>query len=219
MKVIYLHGFASGPKSKKAVLVQECLAREKIACAVPDLNIPDFEHLRPSRAVDHATSLIDGPCVVVGSSLGGLMALHVAARDERVKALVLMCPALVADERWIRRLGPDALETWRREGTRKFYNFVTNDERPLDYGFFEDLVTIAHPAPPRVPVTLIHGQRDEVVPVGLSHEFARAHAGRVTLHLVDDDHSLLKHVDLVNEEILRAVRRGTDPRAPSPRRP
>ncbi len=207
MKVIYLHGFASGPKSKKAVAVRERLEREKIPCAVPDLNIPDFEHLRPSRAIEHAASLVDGPCIVAGSSLGGLMALHVAARDARVKALVLMCPALVADERWIRRLGDDELEKWRRSGTRKFYNFVTCDERPLDYGFFEDLVKMAHPAPPRVPVAIIHGRRDEVVPLQVSEELARAFQRHVSLAVVDDDHSLLRHVEVVNDAVVAAVRR------------
>src|SRR4051794_34505132 len=118
MKVIYLHGFASGPKSAKAVSVRERLEREGIDCAVPDLNIPDFEHLRPSRGIEHAASLIDGPCVVAGSSLGGLMALHVAAGDTRVRALVLLCPALIADERWKRMLGAREIERWRREGTR-----------------------------------------------------------------------------------------------------
>lgn len=207
MKVIYLHGFASGPKSAKAVAVRERLERERIACAVPDLNIPDFEHLRPSHAIDHVAGLVDGPCVVVGSSLGGLMALHVAARDERVRALVLMCPALVADERWKRMLGDRELDRWRRDGTRPFYNFVTRTDLPVDFGFFEDLVAIAHPERPRVPVELIHGRRDEVVPVASSEQLARENPDTVKLVLVDDDHSLLRHVELVNDAVVAAVRR------------
>jgi uncharacterized protein len=209
MKVIYLHGFASGPKSAKAVAVKRRLDK-----------IPDFEHLRPGLAIDHVASLVDGPCVVAGSSLGGLMALHVAGRSEHVKALVVMCPALIAFERWKKMLGDRELERWRREGARRFYNFVTLDERPVDFGFFEDLAKMPDPPAPRVPVTLIHGRRDEVVPVALSEDFARAHPERVKLTLVDDDHSLLKHVELVNESVLAAVRQvaeRTDPPGPSPR--
>jgi predicted esterase YcpF (UPF0227 family) len=92
MKVIYLHGFASGPLSAKAVHVREGLERAGVACLVPDLNVPSFEQLRPSLAVERVAALVDGPVVVAGSSLGGLMALHVAARDERVRELVLVCP-------------------------------------------------------------------------------------------------------------------------------
>jgi pimeloyl-ACP methyl ester carboxylesterase len=48
------------------------------------------------------------------------------------------------------------------------------------------------------PVTVIHGWKDEVVPVDHSVRFAREH--RATLHLVNDDHALhasvrrLKHL-------------------------
>jgi pimeloyl-ACP methyl ester carboxylesterase len=207
VNVIYLHGFASGPKSAKALAVKARLEREGIACAVPDLNVPSFEHLRPSEAIARVLSLITGPCVVAGSSLGGLMALNAAAKDERVRALVLVNPALAAADRWRKMLGERELERWRREGTRRFYNFVTLREEPVDFGFFEDLVSVAEPPPPRVPVTLIHGRRDEVVPLVLSEEFARKNPERVTLTVVDDDHSLLKHVDLVNDSVLAAARR------------
>ncbi|HZV00072.1 MAG TPA: YqiA/YcfP family alpha/beta fold hydrolase [Planctomycetota bacterium] len=206
MKVIYLHGFASGPRSSKAVAVKERLDREGIECLVPDLNVPDFEHLRPTRAVELVASLIDDDCVLVGSSLGALIALHAAARSDRVRELVLLAPALMADERWVKMLGPRELERWKTEGSRPFFNFVTNTERPIDYGFFEDLMRLARPPAPRVPVRMIHGKHDATVPVAFSEEFTRAHPG-TELTVVDDDHSLLKHVELVNDAVLEAVRR------------
>src|SRR5579863_1179399 len=98
--VIYLHGFASGPRSAKASAVKARLDREGIPCVVPDLNIPSFERLRVSQAIETVAGLALGPTVVGGSSLGGLIALHVAARCPEVKRLVLMCPALAAGERW-----------------------------------------------------------------------------------------------------------------------
>ncbi len=101
------------------------------------------------------------------------------------------------------------VERWKREGTRKFFNFVTNAERPIDYAFLEDLIALPELPAPRVPLRLIHGRRDATVPLALSEAFARAYPGLVTLTVVDDDHGLLSHVELVNEAILEASRAGT----------
>jgi pimeloyl-ACP methyl ester carboxylesterase len=204
--VVYLHGFASGPRSQKAVIVRDTLEREGVRVSVPDLNLPDFEHLRPSLGIALAAELASGrgPAVVVGSSLGGLMALHVAARSPDVIALVLMAPALRPDERWKGSVGEAGLAEWRRRGARPFYNFVTLNERPIDFGFYEDLVVLAKPPAPRVPVRIVHGRRDEAVPVGFSELYAREHPGRVKLTVVEDGHSLLEHTALILDEI-RAV--------------
>jgi pimeloyl-ACP methyl ester carboxylesterase len=207
MRVVYLHGFASGPLSTKARKLREDLARVGLTVHVPDLNLPDFEHLRISRMVEHVAGLARGeaPAVLVGSSLGALVALHASAVAPEVAALVLLAPALVPDERWRAWIGPEGIEAWRRDGTRPFYNYVTESERPIDFGFYEDLVRHARPPAPRVPVRLIHGQHDLAVPVEASEEFARAHPDKVWLTVVDDDHGLLQHVDLIREAILDAV--------------
>jgi pimeloyl-ACP methyl ester carboxylesterase len=206
MRVLYLHGFASGPLSTKAVRLVETLAREGATLEVPDLNIPDFEHLRVSRMIEHTVSLLgDDPAVLVGSSLGGLVALHAAARAPAVCALVLLAPALSPDERWKGWIGPGGIERWRREGTRLFFNFVTSNERPIDFGFYEDLIRQARPPAPRVPTRVIHGRRDESVPFAVSEELAREYPDLVTLTLVDDDHGLLGHVDLIARVVHEAM--------------
>lgn len=214
MHVIYLHGFASGPKSTKAVRLVERLASHGIALEVPDLNLPDFEHLRIGRMVEHVLSLLEGkgPAVLVGSSLGALVALHVAARSPEVRQLVLLAPALSPDERWTGWIGARGIEEWRRTDRRLFFNFVTENERPIDYGFFEDVLRHAKPPAPRVPVRAIHGRKDAAVPVVVSEELARAYPDRVKLTLVDDDHSLLQHVDLIAQEVLAAAEEAQAPR-------
>jgi pimeloyl-ACP methyl ester carboxylesterase len=206
MRVLYLHGFASGPRSTKAVRLVDALAPAGISLEVPDLNLPDFEHLRIGRMVDHVVDLVKGePAVIVGSSLGALVALHAAAREASVKALVLVAPALSPDARWKAWIGADGIEKWRREGKRNFYNFVTSNERPIDFGFFEDVIRFAKPPALRVPASVIHGKRDEAVPFAVSEELARAYPSLVKLQLVDDDHSLLGHVDLIAQEVVAAA--------------
>lgn len=49
------------------------------------------------------------------------------------------------------------------------------------------------PPPPAVPLTLVHGWADEVVPVDAALRYARE-AG-CTLHLLPGDHRLLDHLD------------------------
>ena len=44
-----------------------------------------------------------------------------------------------------------------------------------------------------VPTTLVHGWRDEICPVDAAIDFARGRGA--TLHLVDDDHRLVAHVE------------------------
>lgn len=58
---------------------------------------------------------------------------------------------------------------------------------------FEDLT----PEPPDMPFTIVHGWRDDVVPVDNSIRYARSCAA--TLHIVDGDHRLTDNIDEIND--------------------
>jgi predicted esterase len=53
------------------------------------------------------------------------------------------------------------------------------------------------PAPPALPICIVHGWRDDVVPVENSIRFAAGCAA--TLHIVDGDHRLTANIDEINE--------------------
>ena len=62
------------------------------------------------------------------------------------------------------------------------------------------------PAAPDIPIVIVHGWRDDVVPVEGSIRFARE--CRATLHIVDGDHRLSGNIDDINfyfERFLRAM--------------
>lgn len=61
------------------------------------------------------------------------------------------------------------------------------------------------PIPPGMPVTIVHGWRDDVVPVDNSIRFARAACA--TLHVLDSDHRLTDSIDEINDYLERFVRR------------
>lgn len=58
---------------------------------------------------------------------------------------------------------------------------------------YEDLT----PEPPQMPITIVHGWHDDVVPVDNSIRFARSCAA--TLHIVNGDHRLTANIDEIND--------------------
>jgi predicted esterase len=58
---------------------------------------------------------------------------------------------------------------------------------------YEDLT----PLPPSMPVCIVHGWHDEIVPVDNSIRYARGCSA--TLHIVDGDHRLTANIDEINE--------------------
>lgn len=57
------------------------------------------------------------------------------------------------------------------------------------------------PLPRGLPIEIVHGWHDDVVPVDNSIRFARA--ANATLHLVDGDHRLTGNLDEINEYLRR----------------
>ncbi len=59
------------------------------------------------------------------------------------------------------------------------------------------------PEPPSMPIVIVHGWRDDVVPVDNSIRFARSCGA--TLHLIDGDHRLTANLDDINAELGRFI--------------
>src|SRR4051794_39234161 len=117
-RFLYLHGFASGPRSKKGMAFAEHYAQRGVELDRLDLRVPSLAHLRLSAMLDTVAAAIGGPedrAIAIGSSLGGLTAARVAERDPRVEALVLLAPAFQLIARWRQLPGFD---DWQRTGWR-----------------------------------------------------------------------------------------------------
>lgn len=63
------------------------------------------------------------------------------------------------------------------------------------------------PPPPPMPLEIVHGWRDDVVPHENSIRFAAQ--CKATLHLVDGDHRLTDNIDEINYYLARFIRRTT----------
>lgn len=191
MKILYLHGFASGPLSTKGVAFEKHFAPKGIAIERMNLRVPSFEHLRLSAMIDTVRAAITDKAILIGSSLGGLTATRVAERDPRVQALILMAPAFQLVARWREQLGSEEWNTWRTQGWRQVADYTTGSQSKIDFGFVEDVeaVDVGYPNV-RVPTLILHGTADNVVPIERSRTFA---AGKPHVRIVElaDGHELV----------------------------
>ncbi len=192
LRHLYLHGFASGPQSHKGMAFAEHFGARGIELDRLNLRVPSFEHLRLSAMIDVAAKAIGGPddrAIVIGSSLGGLTAARLAERDPRVTKLVLMAPAFQLMARWEQILGPAFVE-WKRTGWREVLDYTTQHTARVDFGFIEDAsaIDVGFPAV-TVPTLILHGTKDDSVPIEHSRRFA-AERPNVELIELDDGHEL-----------------------------
>ena len=195
MNVFYLHGFASSAQSTKAAYFAERLRAHGVALRAPDFNEPDFATLTVTRMLDQLGREIaaapDAPVVLIGSSLGGMLAiLAAAAWPARVNRLVLMAPAVMFAKPGHHLLTPERIDEWRRRGALPFFHYAFNEERMLNYAFYEDsLRHDAFDATFDQPALVFQGLRDASVDYRTVEQFARTRRN-VTLSLLDDDHQL-----------------------------
>jgi pimeloyl-ACP methyl ester carboxylesterase len=177
-RVIYLHGFASSPHSRKAQFFSEKLASEGFTVEVPDLAAGDFGHLTISgqlRIVENVLST--GPAIVLGSSLGGYLAALGAARyPTQVEKVILLAPAFGFHDLWTRELGQEKLERWRENGTIPVFHYGECREIPLAFDLMEDAAGYEPFPDIGQPGLIFHGVDDPVVPIGQSRSYAASHA-------------------------------------------
>jgi pimeloyl-ACP methyl ester carboxylesterase len=206
MHFVYLHGFASSPKSKKAAIFAAKFAEIGQTLHVPDLNVPDFAHLTLTAMVERVAETVralpPGPVTVMGSSMGGLTALAFAdlrrdAEAESVERLVLLAPALDFMENRTRALGEDGLRRWQETGWLETFNYASGKPERVHYGLVGDVMQYDSFAFDRVlPILIYHGAYDASVDYRQSIRFAEDRS-YVDLHVVDSDHELLDQTETI----------------------
>ncbi len=195
MTFVYLHGFASGPASKKATLFRERLAALGVLIAVPDLNEgrDGFEGLTVTRMIGAAEAALAGaagPAVLIGSSLGGYAAALLAARDPRVAAVVLLAPAFDFGARLAARLRREDPEAFER-GWFETQHYAYGRMARIGTEIVADALRLAPFPDVHCPAVILHGWADESVPYQLSERFA-AQRPNVRLVQLDDGHELAR---------------------------
>lgn len=175
-RLLYLHGFLSGPASRKA---QDLHARMRERGCGEDFICPQLP-VSPREAVALAESLLMPGTTVVGSSLGGYYATWLCEQHpETVARAVLVNPAVLAPISLERYLGPQqnlysgehfeftrdhiaqmrAFEVPAPRRSDAYWLLVEEGDEILDY---------------RLAVEKYHDARQTVLPGG-NHTFSRWH--------------------------------------------
>jgi alpha-beta hydrolase superfamily lysophospholipase len=184
--VVILHG-AGSAKENHFDFGRGCREEGLVALAFDARGHGRSEGLFGPGAVDDVLAMVQllaphAPRVALrGSSMGGFLAIHAAAREPAVCAVVAICPA--PEDLLLRAL--------RSEGPDRFHCDVDATEawlRSLDlYGAVEELG-------PDTALLLLHARGDEQVPHAVSEElFAAAHEPKRLLVLPGGHHRSLQH--------------------------
>ena len=202
---IYLHGFASSPASSKATRFGRELESRGIAYHCPDLNAPEFETLTTTRMLAQTRAVVEQcapPVALIGSSLGGFVAVHAAAEDDsgRIDRLILMAPAFDFGGNRLRQLGDHGIDHWRRTGRLEFFHYAFNEPRHVGFELYEDAARYdAFAVELSLPILIFQGTRDASVDPEMVTRWA-ASRPNVTLRLLDDDHQLTQSIETIWEE-------------------
>jgi pimeloyl-ACP methyl ester carboxylesterase len=192
--IVYLHGFASSPQSTKVRYFSDRLQEHGVPLVCPDLNAPSFRTLTITRMLEQLQERVASvsDVTLIGSSLGGTLAILAAAHwPARVARVVLLAPAVMFAKPGHHLLPPERIEEWRRRGSLPFFHYAGNEERELDYAFYED--SLGYDAFNSVvpqPTLVFQGLRDASVDYRTVEQFANTRPN-VTLSLLDDDHQLI----------------------------
>ena len=206
--LLYLHGFASSPESGKARFLADRLAQHGLSLQCPDLNEPDFSTLTLTRMIDQVEAsvcaLADAPVVLVGSSLGACVALHLAERfggtgETPIERMVFLAPALEFGTSRT-RIGDAGLAEWKETGWTEVPHYAYGGVRRVHYELFADAARYdALTTTAAVPTLIIQGRNDELVDATVVEQFAEKRT-HVRLVMVDDGHQLQNSLERVWSE-------------------
>lgn len=228
-RLVWLCGLKSEMTSTKAAAVAAWAGDRGLGCLRFDYSghgqsEGDFEAGTVTRWLEETraafTGLTDGPQVLIGSSMGGYLALLLlralladAPREAaRIKALVLIAPAWDMTELMWRGFSSAARRDIEERGVYLRPSRYGDGPYPITRAFIEDgrrHLIAAQPMNPGRPVHILHGLQDPDVPwehtldlvAHLTGDWARV------LAIPDGEHRLSRPQDLAL--LMEAVERAT----------
>lgn len=211
---IFVHGFRSHCDGEKAISLARHAARRgrfwirynQRNCG---LDNAAFANFTVGQSVEDLSSILDSlghPVILIGSSLGAVISLQAAQRrPQTIRGLLLIAPAFRFVSRHFAALPDGTIDLWRTRGVLHFPDYYQGGEFPLGYGFYEDALHYADLGPWKFdfPVTILHGEHDELLPSEDSRELQKMILSpSVTLDIVPDgDHRLVDAIPLMCEKL------------------
>lgn len=200
---LLIHGFASTPPELRRL--GEVLAAGGFRCYAPMLpghgtTPQDLERTRWqdwAACVASAFGELASQCddvVVAGQSMGGTLALHLAAHDLRVRAVATLAapiwlsgplppllPLIKHVVRW-HRAGDD-VDLWNPDAVEELHSYGIRPTRSIDELRRVCAVVRKELAEVRAPVLVVHGERDRSIDPRCAREIARRLVGSRAVQL------------------------------------
>jgi len=201
----YLHGFGSVRDGIKSSALFRHARQQGNAAARFDFRGHGESSGQPntvtiSELIADTTAVLEltGPAILVGTSLGGLVAAFTAAAHSRtIQGLTMLAPALGFVPQLERHLDDDGYLPTSDRPARPVHPRVIDDAGNLDESSLPGRLTM--------PVFVAHGLQDDVVPAALSRDFfAAIPHDRKDLWLIEDgDHRLSDPIDQILDRMER----------------
>lgn len=218
---IHVHGFRSSVNHTKVrFFLDHALQRGYSWC---NFDLPchgrsegRFRAFRVSTALEALLEVIHrfrgASLMLLGSSMGGWLSMLAArklaaSQSAHIAGAVLIAPAFDFFAQSFQNEA-EVMREWRRDGVRRFTDYYDNRPYEMEYAVVEDSLrhsVLTRPSVYDFPVRIFHGDRDEIVPIGLSQRFKALSAGSdITVHTVEGgDHTLNRQLPLFAAEIDR----------------
>lgn len=210
MGVLFLHGYRSDMQSSKALALAEWCQQENIPftaldCFAHGESSGEFMDFTISKAIESVLYILDevvtGEQIIVGSSMGGWVGLHVAlARQHQIKGFV----GIAAAPDFTDRMRAMMNAAQRAELDREGVVWAPGDfgpDYPITQQFLDDgreRFLLTDSIPLDIPVHLMQGMRDDSVPWETALTIAtKLTCMEVTTILIKDaDHRLNRPQDI-----------------------
>ena len=212
--VILCHGMESNKESQKLVSLSRALAQRGILTLRFDFSYVGessgkFEDITYSGEMEDlaaAFSLImnrsPGRIGILGSSMGGTVALLFAAEKPTVAALVTIAAPIHPEQFPQRVLTPNQFQQWRDQG------FTMYNAQRLNVSLLHDLEKINVPDAAKkiaCPVLILHGDADAVVPVEEAYELYGCLPSSKRLSILNGADHRLSDPSLMTRAVTEAV--------------
>ena len=203
---VYLHGFASGPSSKKALAFKNKFQEVGVSLNIPNLEGGDFENMTLTSQTHIVFNLLDQlkckKVCLIGSSMGGYLATLVAHRRVEIKATYLMAPGFNFLERWMRSVKLNWNDETCWESRIPIFHYRYDETRYICTDIFKDAKNWSRLDLNReLPMRIVHGIHDAVVPIDESKKFVSSRPW-CSLKELDTDHGLLSHLGWVVDDCI-----------------
>jgi alpha/beta superfamily hydrolase len=171
---ILCHGMESNKESQKLVMIGEALSQRGILTLRFDFSyvgessgkFEDLTHAGEVEDLRAAYALVQtrrgGKTAILGSSMGGTVALLFAAEEANVAAVVTISAPIHPERFPKRKLTIEQFQQWRDRG------FIIYNGKRFNVSLLHDLEKLNVPEATKkitCPVLILHGEADAVVPV------------------------------------------------------